>query len=172
MTNQTPVAKRKHFLNIISLCCSNDVPSASKLLQDLTGEKAKNQKDLETKIAIAYRNSDDKIAIEKVLASMHPDKDFILKYNNTKLAPTDSVQNTESLNETSKEVAKITNQENISNYCGNPNCRCNCNRESYAIGNNEQNSTQQQTKSDHTQLIIAVFGITAIFGMALIIYKK
>ena len=130
-------------------------------------------------IALAYKDSDDKISIEKKLAEMHPDKDFILKYNKPKVVvakeelidvkdkPKESV---DALVKTINEVEKATSLETSSNYGGNPNCSCG--KQSYASGNNEQIATQQQVKNDHTQLIIAVFGITAIFGMALIISKN
>lgn len=178
--------KRRQFLNIITLCCANNRDGALKLLKDCTGEKASNQSDLEYKLSLAYKNAEDKVAIEKKLSELHPHKDFILRYN--KPIEVDIVPNTlidepitkepsniDAIKKTIEEVEKVTNLESNSNCNGNPNCSCNSNnnQSNFSSANGlDQNTNNKSNNTDHTQLIIAIIGISAIFGMALIYKNK
>jgi len=64
----------------MSVLSNGSTDKALKLLKDKTGETADNEKDLEYKLSKMYINSADKVEIEKQLATIHPHKDFILKY--------------------------------------------------------------------------------------------
>ena len=81
--------KKGEFL--MSVLSNGSTDKALKLLKDKTGETAQNEKDLEYKLSKMYINSTDKVEIEKQLATIHPHKDFILKYLAPKIeTPTES----------------------------------------------------------------------------------
>lgn len=81
--------KKGEFL--MSVLSNGSTDQALRLLKEKTGEIAENEKDLEYKLSKMYINSPDKMAIEKQLASIHPHKEFILKYLAPKIEkPTES----------------------------------------------------------------------------------
>lgn len=106
---------KKPNITLIKLLAIQRTPQLRAILKKYGKEDAKSYADLELKVAELYANSDDKIALEKEFAEIHPHKSFILKH----LAPKEK-----NIDEIKEEMLKFANEE-TSNCEGNSKCKCN-----------------------------------------------
>jgi hypothetical protein len=182
--------KKGQEISLITLLANTRTAQTRKLLEKYGKEDATCFEDLELKLAELYRDSDDKIQLEKELAEMHPHRSFILK----NLAPDPTpeepkeISNADGLEETptTPEEANSKNKSFIdgpdqpvySNCAGKSNCNCNCNPgysnacgcSSGFDGKQSGNTPGQPFKVSDTALVLGVLGIVAITGM--VIYAK
>lgn len=77
--------KEEQYKTLLSVLANGSWDSARDLLKKHSGQDATDPKDLEVKLARVYALSPRKYEIEKEFASIHPHKDFILKYNTPKV---------------------------------------------------------------------------------------
>lgn len=173
--------KQKKYKTLLSVLANGSTDEARALLIKNSGEDAKNEQDLETKLARMYANSSSKIDIEKQFAEIHPHKEFILKYVKPKeelqqLKPLDApVVSDEKIVDAGKMVIAhdgYCNADGYSNCCGNPNC--NCKKTSNCCGNenNYSNATGESqgavnSNVNQTALVLGLVSVVAIFGMVL-----
>ena len=78
--NTQPPQKPKPKVELTELLAYNATASARKLLQKYGRQDAVGYDDLQSKLDDLYKYENDKIAIEKEFAEIHPHRDFILKY--------------------------------------------------------------------------------------------
>lgn len=83
--NKVKTKKEEQYKTLLSVLANGSWDSASDLLKKHSGQDATDPKDLEVKLARVYALSPRKYEIEKEFASIHPHKDFILKYNTPKV---------------------------------------------------------------------------------------
>ena len=76
--------KLQQRVTLLGTIANGSTGSARRLLKKYNMPDAVNHEDLEFKLTQLYRKTDDKIELEKDLAMIHPHKDFILKYCETK----------------------------------------------------------------------------------------
>jgi hypothetical protein len=169
--------KRKNYIPIQTLIAYNNTDAALKLLEK-NGYQAKDLNDLQIKLTELYKNSPDKMEIEKEFVEIHPHKNLFLKH----LTPKDEPKEDKTVVEVGKSTEKAVNDQirntvvhdGYSNCEGNPNCNCNknysnaCGCSSGFDGTGKQ-ANQQYTKNDNFNSIV-VLGIVAIFGM--LIFKN
>ena len=111
------VSKKKSRVTLLGTIANGSTGNARKLLQKYDYPDATDYDDLEYKLTQLYRSTEDKKAIEKDLAEIHPHKDFILRY-----CP--PAQSTDTKSET-MQVEKIAEQPVSNCGCGNPYCPSN-----------------------------------------------
>lgn len=84
MRDKGNTQKRHHptrqDISLMTLLANESVAESRSLLKKYGFPEAKNYKDLELKLAELYYATPDKIQLEKELASIHPHKNWILKY--------------------------------------------------------------------------------------------
>lgn len=162
--------KQKKYKTLLSVLANGSTDEARALLIKNSGEDAKNEQDLESKLAQMYANSSSKIDIEKQFAEIHPHKDFILKYIKQEIPVVkklDAPVVTEKILDSGN--LPVTNDD-FSSCNGNPNC--NCNKMSNCCGNenNYSNATGESQLTNHgnqTALVLGLVSVVAIFGMVL-----
>jgi len=165
--------KYKKRVTLLGVIANGSTADARKLLQKYKQPDALNHKDLEYKLTKLYQSEDDKLALEKDLAEIHPHKEFILKYNQPKV------------DEIIKEplpVEETTMEEKSSSTCscGNPNCPNNnsnycgfsrMNGYSNACGcsnfSNDPSPTVNNTNNG--LMVLGLVGIITIFALT---YKR
>jgi hypothetical protein len=165
--------QQKQYKTLLSVLASGSTPEARRLLKECTGEDAFSEQDLEQKLTRLYIDSTSKLDLEKDFADIHPHKDFILKYCETKsIMPMNEPINVNKLNSSNTEVVKqveiITapTKKEIENPTEGRACACGCGKFSNADG--EQIS--QSIKVNLTIAVLGVVGIVAIVGT--ILYLK
>jgi hypothetical protein len=136
--NKKNKKKEEQYKTLLSVLANGSWDSARDLLKKHSGQDATDPKDLEVKLARVYALSPRKYEIEKEFASIHPHKDFILKYNTPKIeeapkSPLAEVKPTFEAEVPNKvEDDKIVVSQKIVHEgwasaeghapCGNPNC--------------------------------------------------
>jgi hypothetical protein len=66
-------------ITLMTVLANEATGPSRKILKEYGQSDAKNYKDLEVKLAELYFNTQDKVALEKKLADIHPHKNWILK---------------------------------------------------------------------------------------------
>ena len=66
-------------ITLMTVLANEATGPSRKILKEYGSSDAKNYKDLEVKLAELYFNTQDKVALEKKLADIHPHKNWILK---------------------------------------------------------------------------------------------
>lgn len=156
-------AKKRKIDGLLSLLANESTADSRRLLKKYGMPDAKNHKDLEFKLAELYRNSADKVEMDKEFCKIHPHKDFIIRYSEIKKEPTTvDVPNSYVVTE---DKVKDMLKEYISGYSncnGNPNC--NCGKSSFS-GYNESFGQPTQTSSNTATIALSVIGIVAVLGI-------
>lgn len=163
--------KQKKYKTLLSVLANGSTDEARALLIKNSGEDAKNEQDLETKLARMYANSSSKIDIEKQFAEIHPHKEFILKYVKPKeelqqLKPLDApVVLDEKIVDSGKMVIAHDGYSNANGECGCQNtCPCMANKFSNATG---ESQVANNGSVNQTALVLGLVSVVAIFGMVL-----
>lgn len=110
--------RKKARVTLLGVISNGSTSEARKLLQKNNIPDATNYDDLEFKLTKLYRSTEDKKALEKDLANIHPHKDFILKY-----CPIP--EKTELVSENVQEESKLPVNSMSNCSCGNPYCSSN-----------------------------------------------
>jgi hypothetical protein len=142
-------------ITLMTLLANESTSDSRKLLKKYGKQDASNHKDLEVKLAELYFANPDKIQIEKELASIHPHKDWILKYY---------PQNIEVVKEEPIVEATISKIENNSQADGG----CGCGGSS----NFDATSTQNIQKSLSPIDYVAILGVIGIIGLSFYVISK
>ena len=151
------------------MLANGSTDDARALLIKNSGEDAKNEQDLESKLARMYANSSSKIDIEKQFAEIHPHKDFILKY----VKPKEELQHIKPLDAPIVSEEKIVDSgkmviahDGYSNASGDNNCPalCPCMANKYS---NATGDSQPLNNSNQTIIVLGLVSVVAIFGMVL-----
>jgi len=74
------IKQKPPTIPLLELLAYNSTLSAKDLLKKHKMPEAVGYRDLQDKLADLYEKSNDKIAVEKEFASIHPHRDLILKY--------------------------------------------------------------------------------------------
>jgi hypothetical protein len=161
--------KQKKYKTLLSVLANGSTDEARVLLIKNSGEDAKNEQDLESKLARMYANSSSKIDIEKQFAEIHPHKEFILKY----VKPKEELQHIKPLNAPTVLEEKIVDSgkmviahDGYSNASGDNNCpaMCPCMANRYS---NASGESQGIGSGNQTALVLGLVSVVAIFGMVL-----
>lgn len=108
------IKEKTSRVTLLGVIANGSTANARKLLKQYDYPDAVDYDDLEFKLTQIYRKEDDKSDLEKQLATIHPHKDFILKY----LAPENKEANDKNL-----EVENISPEIPTKPCsCGNPYC--------------------------------------------------
>lgn len=138
---------------LLTVLARGATANSRKLLKDNGMPDAKNHKDLEQKLAELYIKADDKVALEKKFAEIHPHRAWLLKYIQPKEEPKKIVV----------EEIKEVKAEHKTNFCGH--CGSNMCGHSHFEGNKQQ-ATLTLPHKDYTPLylisLVAVFGILSL----------
>lgn len=154
--------KLQQRVTLLGTIANGSTGSARRLLKKYNMPDAVNHEDLEFKLTQLYRKTDDKIELEKDLAMIHPHKDFILKYCETKKVEPEIM---ESPLEKTKELIKESNS-----------CACGCGSmgfdasRSYASGCSYaagDASTSSPMGTNTGMIVIGVVGIISILALTL-----
>jgi hypothetical protein len=163
--------KQKKYKTLLSVLANGSTDEARALLIKNSGEDAKNEQDLESKLARMYANSSSKIDIEKQFAEIHPHKDFILKYIKPKeelqqLKPLDApVVSDEKIVDAGKMVIAHDGYSSANGECECQNtCPCMANKFSNATG---ESQVANNGSVNQTALVLGLVSVVAIFGMVL-----
>ncbi len=117
---------------------------AIKLIKDKTGQDVKGYDDLEYKLAELYIKTPDKKELDKVLAELHPHKDFILKNLAPKKEEDKQIKESEEKHiEEVKKVSSADGFESLSSAAGEP----------------------TTINKDHTGLIMGIVGVIGVIGV-------
>jgi hypothetical protein len=143
----------KQEITLMTLLANESTSDSRKLLKKYGWKDADNHKDLEIKLAELYTNTPDKIQLEKELASIHPHKNWILKYY---------PQTIEVIKEEPKKEETLATIENNSQADGG----CGCNSNFDAISS--QNISRPMTTIDY----VAILGVVGIIGLSFYVISK
>lgn len=147
-------------ITLMTLLANESTSDSRKLLKKYGRPDAKNHKDLEIKLAELYFATPDKIQIEKELASIHPHKDWIVKYfpENTKLVelgPTEA-----------EEIPKTENKSQADGSCA---CGCGSGSSNFDASTNPTPNIQKSlTPIDY----VAILGVIGIIGLSFYVISK
>ena len=141
-------------ITLMTLLANESTSDSRKLLKKYGFKDADNHKDLEVKLAELYFATPDKIQIEKELASIHPHKDWILKYYPQKI---------EVVKEEPKVEETLSKIENISQADGGCGCGCSSNFDA---------STPNIQKSLSPIDYVAILGVVGIIGLSFYVISK
>lgn len=121
-----PGKKPKAKISLLTLLANTKTADSRRLLKKYGQTDATDYNDLALKLAELYQSSNEKVAIEKEFAEMHPHKALILRNLTPKPIPVE-----EKANFTQEETDNLhrqfigSNMNGYSNCGGNPNCSCN-----------------------------------------------
>lgn len=150
--------KQKQGATLLSALANGSTEQAREIIKERLGADARDSKDLQHKLAQLYATTTDKVELEKVFASIHPHKDFILKYYTPSktqiIAPNNEIKELPITNEQIKEIEK----EATSNCNGDENC-VECADKTYNASGNEA------VISSGLNPNVAVIGIISIVGL-------
>ena len=73
-------ANNKPDITLMTLLANEATGPSRKILKKYKQPDARNHNDLEVKLAELYFNTDDKVALEKELAEIHPHRKWLMKY--------------------------------------------------------------------------------------------
>jgi hypothetical protein len=139
-------------ITLMTVLANEATGPSRKILKEYGAQDAKNYKDLEVKLAELYFNTQDKVALEKKLADIHPHKNWILK--NVKPA-----------------IEETSNQELIEEVKSNAigDCICpQCQKQPYTDKNflNAEGPTQSKVGIEGLiapMVLLGLLGITYVF---------
>lgn len=139
-------------ITLMTVLANEATGPSRKILKEYGSPDAKNYKDLEVKLAELYFNTQDKVALEKKLADIHPHKNWILK--NVKPA-----------------IEEISNQDQVEEVKSNAtgDCMCpQCQNQPYTDKNflNAEGPTIQKIGMDGLivpMVLLGLLGITYVF---------
>jgi hypothetical protein len=161
-------SKNKEYKSLISLLALGSTDKSQDVLKQNGIEPAQSYEELEYKLAKLYSKAEDKVALEKKFAEIHPHSKFILKYLGKKPYGVEDIeQRPEDAQAMSTETTPPKIVELTSNANGN--MLCTCPMCTQAMSNAEGDDVKKELKIDYTK--IAIVGIVAIFGMVLL-YRK
>jgi hypothetical protein len=159
-------AKKKKIDGLLSLLANESTADSRRLLRKYGMDDAKNHRDLELKLAELYKSASDKIQMDKEFCAIHPHKDFIVKYTESKKpettveAPNGAILTEESVKNLMKEYI---NAGGYSNCAGNPNCGCG--KSNFGGNYNESFGQPVQTNNNTVTIALSVIGIVAVLGI-------
>ncbi len=164
--------KQTKFTTLLSTLANGATSESRRLLIDKTGSDAKNTKDLADRLAKLYATSDDKIEIEKLFATIHPHKDFILKYSVPKKFEEKTTTTIAIPVDLDKQQSQTAHEKQVHEMASFPQCKCHeCNMRILSSGIDGSSSNTisgaHQDKS-HVYLIAGSIAIVAILGLVLI----
>jgi len=146
----------KQEITLMTLLANESTSDSRKLLKKYGRSDANDHKDLEIKLAELYTATPDKVQLEKELASIHPHKNWILKYY---------PQNIEVVKEEPKEEETLAKIENNSQA---DDCGCNCGGSSNFDAMPNQNISRPMTTIDY----VAILGVVGIIGLSFYVISK
>lgn len=146
---------KKEYKTLLSVLAQGATDEAQKVLVENGLPEATTYEELEFNLAKAYSNTNDKIALERKFAEIHPHSAFILKY----LAP----KKTE---EVEKDIESEDNKPTVVELTSNASGDCGC---SSAEGATIAQSQQGNQIHFNT---LALVSIVAIFGLVIISRQK
>lgn len=79
MKRNSKLNNRKQEITLMTILANEADKESRHILKKYNKPNAKNHADLEVKLAELYFEQDDKLAIEKDLANIHPHKDWIVR---------------------------------------------------------------------------------------------
>lgn len=141
--NQTikkPGKKPKAKISLLTLLANTKTADARRLLKKYGQTDASDYNDLALKLAELYQSSNEKVAIEKEFAEMHPHKALILRNLVPKPLPIEEKANF-TQEETDNLHRQFIGKEGYSNCSGNSNA-CGCG--SHFDGNNQSTKEPMQ----------------------------
>lgn len=149
-------------VTLLGTIANGSTAPARKLLRKYKMDDAVNHEDLEFRLTQLYHKQDDKIELEKDLAMIHPHKDFILKYCETKKEAPEIME--APLETTKKAITEGTS------------CACGCGSmgfdasKSYSSGYSNANgdaTVSNPMGSNTGMIVIGVVGIISILALTL-----
>ena len=149
------------IMGLLAECSTND---AKVLLKKYGISEAKNNQDLEFKLAKLYKNCSDKKQLEKDFAEIHPHKDFMKKYLLLTPPPKTEVV-VEKVTEIASVPEIIKTPEIVSNCDGG----CSCKKDNFS-GANGLIPTPSNEKEK--LIVYGMFGIISILALVLISKQK
>lgn len=150
----------KKDVTLMGVLANGSTAQCRKVLAKYGEPDAINHEDLEYKMAQLYRKCDDKIALEKELAEIHPHKDFILN-NLSKKDETMPEPDPVVIEKSNGVIVEEADKPTMSNACG-------C---SHADGGASSASTSP-IRFDNNVAVLGVLGIITIFAMMVITTKR
>ncbi len=154
--------KNKKEITLMTLLANEATADSRRLLKKYGNIQASNHTDLEQKLAQLYFQMDDKIALEKELAEIHPHKNWLLKYIQPKveIKPED----------VKTEPNEIEKKSNFSNCSCSGKCPCNgsqnrCKCGSSAFDAQEKTaSTVLRDKNNPAESPAGLIALVAVVG--------
>ena len=157
-------SKNKEYKSLISVLALGSTGESQDILKQNGIEPAQSYEELEYKLAKLYSKAEDKVALEKKFAEIHPHSKFILKYLGKKQSGIEDIQpRPEDIQTMSTETTPPKIVELASNANGEMLCSCPMCKEAML---NAEGDVKKELKIDYTK--IAIVGIVAIFGMVLL----
>lgn len=157
--------QNRTYKTLLSVLANGSELEARGLLKKYSGQDAQNTQDLEVKLARVYALSPSKIEIEKEFATIHPHKDFILKY----LKPEPVIIEKEVVTDLGKSPAYVTPTPVYSNSEG---CGCGCNKCSNFSNASGSEQPVVAPKDNNSIMVVGIVSVVAIFGMVLYLNKN
>ncbi len=150
-------------MTVLANCKTGD---SRRLLRKYGQEDAKSHDDLEYKLSKLVTVVDDKFALEKELANMHPHKDLILKH----CAPKPIVEEIKvEAKEEPKPITTVTAEKIItdpsSNFGG-----CSCNKSGFD-GSMSYTQTPPKPMDNDRIVMFGMFGLISILALVLVTKK-
>lgn len=166
-------SKRVRYKTLISVLANGATSDARKLLIQKTGKDAKNISDLEVKLSQMYVGSEDKIALEKAFAEIHPHKDFLLKYASVSTPKKEEKIKEETVIKPVEDAIKSENknEQYLLSHSNNDRTPCRCHECNMRILSNADGSTGLQSHPNKENLFIASIAIVAILAIV-VTHKK
>ena len=140
-------------ITLMTLLANESVAESRNLLKKYGKEDAKDHKDLEVKLAELYFATPDKVQLEKELASIHPHKNWILKYY---------PQVKEEIKQEPIKEEALPIKENKSNADGD----CGC------ISNFDASSTPNTQRIITPLDYVAIIGLVGVIGLTFYVISK
>lgn len=173
--NQIKGDKFKKNISIMTVLANCKTGDSRRLLEEYKIPKAINHEDLEYKLAKLYKESDDKTALEKKIAELHPHKDFILKYCAPKVVEEkqpiveEKKQPIDLQNDTVVKAEKIIVEpsSNFSSACGCSSCQ----QSSFDGAKAPQVQTPSKSMDNDKIVILGMFGLVTMITLVLITKK-
>jgi predicted metal-dependent hydrolase len=140
-------------ITLMTLLANESVAESRKLLKKYGKEDAKDHKDLEVKLAELYFATPDKVQLEKELASIHPHKNWILKYY-------------PQIKEESKQEPIIQEALPIKEEKSNADGGCGC------TSNFDASSTPNNQRIITTLDYVAIISLVGVIGLTFYVISK
>ena len=159
--------KKISLMTVLAHCKTAE---SDRLLEEHNIPKAVNHEDLEYKLSKLYRDSDDKISLEKKVAELHPHKDFILKYCSPKKEEepikTESIKPKEVVDAVSMAEKIIVEPKSRFDSCSCSSCQ-----KSSFDANPNSLLNQNQKSTDDKIVLLAIFGFVSVIALVLVTKK-